>query len=114
PAGPAAPARPVPAARAAPPPHGCAAPRAPPPVGGGAGDGNCSYFDPGAPGAQATGWDYDDSGSLTELGTSVRNCIRASNPHNLVKATFDALQQQNSAQMVAKRRGISIEKVFNG
>ncbi len=38
----------------------------------------------------------------------------SSNPHNLVKATFDALQQQQSAGMVAKRRGISLEKVFNG
>ena len=39
---------------------------------------------------------------------------RSSNPHNLVKATFDALQRQNSAYMVAKRRGIPIEQVFNG
>lgn len=38
----------------------------------------------------------------------------SSNPHNLVKATFNALTQQNSAGMVAKRRGISLDKVFNG
>ena len=39
---------------------------------------------------------------------------RSSNPHNLVKATFKALEQQNTAAMVAKRRGITIEQVFNG
>lgn len=38
----------------------------------------------------------------------------SSNPHNLVKATFDALTQQNSALMVAKRRNITTEKVFKG
>ncbi len=38
----------------------------------------------------------------------------SSNPHNAVKATFDALLQMRSAVMVAKQRGISLEKVFNG
>lgn len=38
----------------------------------------------------------------------------SSNPHNVVKATFDALLQMRSAAMVAKQRGISLEKVFNG
>ena len=38
----------------------------------------------------------------------------SSNPHNVVKATFDALLQLRSAGMVAKERGISLEKVFNG
>lgn len=36
----------------------------------------------------------------------------SSNPHNVVKATFDALLQMRSAAMVAKQRGISLEKVF--
>lgn len=38
----------------------------------------------------------------------------SSNPHNVVKATFDALLQLRSAATVAKQRGISLEKVFNG
>ena len=36
----------------------------------------------------------------------------SSNPHNVVKATFDALLQMRSAATVAKQRGISLEKVF--
>ena len=38
----------------------------------------------------------------------------SSNPHNVVKATFDALLQLRSAESVAKDRGISLQKVFNG
>lgn len=38
----------------------------------------------------------------------------SSNPHNVVKATFDALLQLRSPLMVAKQRGISLDKVFNG
>ena len=38
----------------------------------------------------------------------------SSNPHNVVKATFDALLQLRSASMIAKERGISLEKVFKG
>ncbi|TQD34847.1 30S ribosomal protein S5 [Haloflavibacter putidus] len=38
----------------------------------------------------------------------------SSNPHNMVKATFDALLQLRSAKTVAKQRGISLDKVFNG
>jgi small subunit ribosomal protein S5 len=38
----------------------------------------------------------------------------SSNPHNVVKATFDALLQLRDARSVAKERGISLEKVFNG
>jgi small subunit ribosomal protein S5 len=38
----------------------------------------------------------------------------SSNPHNVVKATFDALLQLRSAQAVANQRGISLEKLFNG
>jgi len=38
----------------------------------------------------------------------------SSNPHNVVKATFDALLQMRSAQTVADQRGISLEKVFKG
>ncbi len=38
----------------------------------------------------------------------------SSNPHNVVKATFDALLQLRSAQVVAKQRGISLEKLYKG
>ncbi len=38
----------------------------------------------------------------------------SSNPHNVVKATFDALLQLRDARTIAKDRGVSIEKVFNG
>ena len=38
----------------------------------------------------------------------------SSNPHNVVKATFDALLQLRDVNVVAKQRGISVEKVFKG
>ncbi|MBT3547964.1 MAG: 30S ribosomal protein S5 [Flavobacterium sp.] len=38
----------------------------------------------------------------------------SSNPHNVVKASFDALLQLRSAASIAKQRGVSLEKVFNG
>jgi len=38
----------------------------------------------------------------------------SSNPHNVVKATFDALLQLRDANTVAKQRGVSLQKVFNG
>ena len=38
----------------------------------------------------------------------------SSNPHNVVKATFDALLRLRNANKVAEERGITIEKVFNG
>ncbi|MCS6822479.1 MAG: 30S ribosomal protein S5 [Microscillaceae bacterium] len=38
----------------------------------------------------------------------------SSNPHNVVKATFDALSKMKSPQMIAELRGITITKVFKG
>ena len=38
----------------------------------------------------------------------------SSNPHNVVKATFDALMRLRNGNKVAEERGITIEKVFNG
>ena len=38
----------------------------------------------------------------------------SSNPHNVVKATIDALAQMRDAVTVAKQRGIELEKIFNG
>jgi small subunit ribosomal protein S5 len=38
----------------------------------------------------------------------------SSNPHNVVKATIDALRKLRSAQEIASQRGISLEKVYEG
>lgn len=38
----------------------------------------------------------------------------SSNPHNVIKATFTALGSMRDAVTVAKQRGISLDKVFNG
>lgn len=38
----------------------------------------------------------------------------SSNPHNVVKATFDALGKMRDAFTVAQQRGIELDKVFNG
>ncbi|HKL08023.1 MAG TPA: 30S ribosomal protein S5 [Bacteroidales bacterium] len=38
----------------------------------------------------------------------------SSNPHNLVKATIDALLQLRDARAVAEQRGVTLDKVFNG
>ena len=37
----------------------------------------------------------------------------SSNPHNVVKATFDALLKLRSPEKIAKQRGISVDKLFN-
>ena len=38
----------------------------------------------------------------------------SSNPHNVVKATIDALSQMRDAITVAQHRGVKLDKVFNG
>jgi small subunit ribosomal protein S5 len=38
----------------------------------------------------------------------------SSNPHNVVKATVDALVNMKDPAEIAKNRGISLQKVFNG
>jgi small subunit ribosomal protein S5 len=38
----------------------------------------------------------------------------SSNPHNVVKATFQALMKMRDPRSVAKTRGITMEKLFNG
>lgn len=38
----------------------------------------------------------------------------SSNPHNLVKATIEALSEMRDPLMVARHRGVSVEKVFKG
>lgn len=48
----------------------------------------------------------------------VRNVLAkskgSSNPHNLVKATIEALLELRDAVMVADSRGVDLNKVFNG
>ncbi len=38
----------------------------------------------------------------------------SANPHNVVKATMDALMQLRDARMIADTRGVSLDNVFNG
>jgi small subunit ribosomal protein S5 len=38
----------------------------------------------------------------------------SSNPHNVVKATIAALSELRDPITVARNRGVSLEKVFNG
>ena len=38
----------------------------------------------------------------------------SSNPHNVVKATFDALSQMRDPLTIARQRGVTLDKVFNG
>jgi small subunit ribosomal protein S5 len=40
--------------------------------------------------------------------------LGSANPHNVVKATIDALTQMRDPATVAQQRGISMEQVFNG
>jgi small subunit ribosomal protein S5 len=40
--------------------------------------------------------------------------IGSSNPHNVVKATIDALVKMRDAVTVSQTRGVSLDKVFNG
>ncbi len=38
----------------------------------------------------------------------------SSNPHNVVKATFDALSKMRDPRMVAQQRGVALSKIFKG
>jgi len=38
----------------------------------------------------------------------------SSNPHNVVKATIDALSQMRDAVQVSRQRGVDLDKVFHG
>lgn len=38
----------------------------------------------------------------------------SSNPHNVVKATFDALSKMRDPLTIARQRGVKLDKVFNG
>lgn len=40
--------------------------------------------------------------------------LGSSNPHNVIKATIDALARLRSPQQVARHRSVNVDKVFNG
>lgn len=44
----------------------------------------------------------------------VAKSLGTSNPHNVIKATIDALSKLRDPKAVAKTRGITVSKVFNG
>ncbi len=44
----------------------------------------------------------------------IAKSIGSSNPHNVVKATINALSRLRGPMEVAKQRGITLDKVFNG
>ncbi len=48
------------------------------------------------------------------INNVLSKCKGSSNPHNSVKATFQALSQMRDPVTIAAQRGISLEKVFNG
>src|SRR5690348_288000 len=46
------------------------------------------------------------------VGDVVSKSLRTSNPYNMVRATFDALKNQQSPRMVANRRGRSVADIL--
>jgi small subunit ribosomal protein S5 len=47
------------------------------------------------------------------VGDVVAKSIGTSNPYNMVRATFDALKQQQSPRLVAQRRGRSVAEIIS-
>ncbi|HYH56868.1 MAG TPA: 30S ribosomal protein S5 [Anseongella sp.] len=52
-----------------------------------------------------------ESAGITDVLAKSRG---SSNPHNVVKATIDALSKLRDPIAVAQQRGVELEKVFNG
>ncbi|MEL6358977.1 MAG: 30S ribosomal protein S5, partial [Bacteroidota bacterium] len=70
------------------------------------------------PAAPGTGIIAGGGARLVLESAGVHNVLSkskgSSNPHNVVKATFQALLQLRDPATVAAQRGISLDKVFNG
>ena len=73
-------------------------------------DGSLVMIRPAAPG---TGIIAGGAMRAVLESVGVKNVL-SSNPHNLVKATIGALCELRDAASVARLRGISMDKVFNG
>ncbi len=52
-----------------------------------------------------------ESAGITDV---LAKSLGSSNPHNVVKATIEALGSMRDAYTVAQQRGIDLNKVFNG
>lgn len=52
-----------------------------------------------------------ESAGITDV---LAKSLGTSNPHNVIKATIDALLKMRDPLTVAKQRGVSLKKVFNG
>src|SRR5712691_11575623 len=46
------------------------------------------------------------------VGDAVAKSLGSSNPYNMVRATFDALKQQQSPRLIAQRRGKSVSEII--
>src|SRR5437588_9673598 len=46
------------------------------------------------------------------VGDVVAKSLGSSNPYNMVRATFDALKQQQSPRLIAQRRGKSVQEII--
>lgn len=71
-----------------------------------------------APAASGTGVKAGGAMRAVLESVGVKDCLAkskgSSNPHNVVKATMEALLQMRDAYSVANERGVSLEKVFKG
>jgi len=56
----------------------------------------------------------DGTGVIAGVHNVLAKSQGSSNPHNVIKATIDALGKLRSPQEVARQRGISMDKLFNG
>ena len=50
---------------------------------------------------------------LAGVQNVLAKCYGSTNPVNVVRATFKALQTMNSPEQVAEKRGLSVEQILN-